>query len=46
MSEVTVSGHLTVVSGIGDAASNIAFYHGVTLTDFDLDVKEKLIETC
>jgi len=33
----TASGHLTVVSGVGDAATNIAFYHGVTLTDFGLD---------
>ncbi|MCI0563400.1 MAG: hypothetical protein MN733_33410, partial [Nitrososphaera sp.] len=32
----SVSGHLTVVSGLGDAAVNIAFYHGVTLTDFGL----------
>ena len=32
----SVSGHLTVVSGIGSAATNIAFYHGVTLTDFGL----------
>ena len=32
----SVSGHLTVVSGLGDAATNIAFYHGVTLTDFGL----------
>jgi hypothetical protein len=32
----SVSGHLTVVSGLGDAASNIAYYHGVALTDFGL----------
>jgi len=32
----SVSGHLTVVSGLGDAATNIAFYHGVALTDFGL----------
>ena len=29
-------GHLTVLSGIGDAAVNIAYYHGVALTDFGL----------
>jgi len=33
----SVSGHLTVVSGLGESATNIAFYHGVTLTDFGLD---------
>ena len=32
----SVSGHLTVVSGLGESATNIAFYHGVTLTDFGL----------
>ena len=32
----SVSGHLTVVSGLGDAATNIAFYHGIALTDFGL----------
>ncbi len=32
----SVSGHLTVVSGLGDAAVNIAFYHGITLSDFGL----------
>lgn len=32
----SVSGHLTVVSGLGDAAVNIAFYHGIALTDFGL----------
>lgn len=32
----SVSGHLTVVSGTGASASNIAFYHGITLTDFGL----------
>lgn len=32
----SVSGHLTVVSGLGDAATNIAYYHGVALTDFGL----------
>ena len=32
----SVSGHLTVVSGLGDSAANIAYYHGVTLTDFGL----------
>ncbi len=32
----TASGHLTVVSGLGESATNIAFYHGVTLTDFGL----------
>ncbi len=32
----STSGHLTVLSGIGDAAVNIAFYHGVALTDFGL----------
>lgn len=32
----SVSGHLTVVSGLGSGASNIAFYHGITLTDFGL----------
>lgn len=35
-SATSVSGHLTVVSGLGDAAQNIAFYHGVALTDFGL----------
>jgi hypothetical protein len=35
-SATSVSGHLTVVSGLGDAATNIAFYHGVALTDFGL----------
>ncbi len=34
--DATVSGHLTVVSGLGDAAQNIAFYHGITLSDFGL----------
>jgi hypothetical protein len=33
---ISSNGHLTVVSGIGDSASNIAYYHGVTLTDFGL----------
>ncbi len=32
----SVSGHLTVVSGLGSSAVNIAFYHGITLTDFGL----------
>lgn len=32
----SVSGHLTVVSGLGDDAVNIAYYHGVALTDFGL----------
>jgi hypothetical protein len=32
----SVSGHLTVVSGLGDDAVNIAYYHGVTLSDFGL----------
>lgn len=32
----SVSGHLTVVSGSGDAAVNIAYYHGVALSDFGL----------
>jgi hypothetical protein len=32
----SVSGHLTVLSGIGDAGVNIAYYHGVTLSDFGL----------
>ncbi len=32
----SVSGHLTVVSGLGDAAENVAFYHGITLSDFGL----------
>jgi len=32
----SVSGHLTVVSGLGASAVNIAFYHGITLTDFGL----------
>lgn len=32
----STTGHLTVLSGIGDAAVNIAFYHGVALTDFGL----------
>lgn len=32
----SVSGHLTVVSGLGSAATRIAFYHGVALTDFGL----------
>ena len=32
----TVSGHLTVVSGTGPTASEIAYYHGITLTDFGL----------
>jgi len=31
-----VSGHLTVVSGLGASATNIAFYHGITLSDFGL----------
>ncbi|GAG20268.1 unnamed protein product, partial [marine sediment metagenome] len=31
-----VSGHLVVVSGLGTAAENIAYYHGVALTDFGL----------
>ncbi len=35
-SATSVSGHLTVVSGLGDDAVNIAFYHGVTLSDFGL----------
>ncbi|KKL68358.1 hypothetical protein LCGC14_2125800, partial [marine sediment metagenome] len=30
------NGHLTVLSGIGDSAVNIAYYHGVALTDFGL----------
>lgn len=33
---VAASGHLTVVSGLGDDAANIAYYHGVALTDFGL----------
>lgn len=33
---VAASGHLTVVSGLGDDAVNIAYYHGVALTDFGL----------
>jgi hypothetical protein len=32
----TTSGHLTVVSGTGTDATEIAYYHGVTLTDFGL----------
>lgn len=32
----SVSGHLTVVSGLGDAATNIAHYHGIALSDFGL----------
>lgn len=32
----SVSGHLTVVSGLGDDAVNIAYYHGIALTDFGL----------
>lgn len=32
----SVSGHLTVVSGTGDSATNIAYYHGVALSDFGL----------
>jgi hypothetical protein len=32
----SVSGHLTVVSGLGDSATEIAYYHGVSLTDFGL----------
>ena len=33
----SVSGHLTVVSGLGDAGLNpLEFYHGVALTDFGL----------
>jgi hypothetical protein len=32
----SVSGHITVVSGLGESAVNIAYYHGVTLTDFGL----------
>lgn len=32
----SVSGHLTVLSGLGDDAVNIAYYHGVALTDFGL----------
>jgi hypothetical protein len=35
-SATSVLGHLAVVSGIGAAAANIAFYHGVALTDFGL----------
>lgn len=35
-SATSVSGHLTVVSGLGDDAVNIAYYHGVALTDFGL----------
>ena len=35
-SATSVSGHLTVVSGFGDSAVNIAYYHGITLTDFGL----------
>ena len=35
-SATSVSGHLTVLSGLGDDAVNIAFYHGVALTDFGL----------
>jgi len=33
---ISSNGHLTVVSGIGSSATNIAYYHGVTLTDFGL----------
>jgi hypothetical protein len=32
----SVSGHLTVVSGLGASAVNIAYYHGVALSDFGL----------
>jgi hypothetical protein len=32
----SVSGHLTVTSGLGTAATGIAYYHGVTLSDFGL----------
>jgi hypothetical protein len=32
----SVSGHLTVVTGIGDAATNNVFYHGIALSDFGL----------
>lgn len=32
-SATSVSGHLTVVSGLGDSAVNIAYYHGTTLSD-------------
>jgi len=35
-SAVAASGHLTVVSGLGVSGVNIAFYHGVTLSDFGL----------
>jgi hypothetical protein len=35
-SATSANGHLTVLSGIGDAATNIAYYHGVALTDFGL----------
>jgi len=35
-SATSVSGHLTSVSGIGATATGIAYYHGVTLTDFGL----------
>jgi hypothetical protein len=35
-SATSVSGHLTVLSGLGDAAVNIAYYHGIALTDFGL----------
>jgi len=35
-SAVSTSGHLTVVSGLGDAAVNISYYHGVALTEFGL----------
>ncbi len=35
-SAVSTSGHLTVVSGLGESAPNIAFYHGIALTDFGL----------
>ncbi len=36
LNATSVSGHLTVVSGQGDAAVNVAFYHGIALTDFGL----------
>lgn len=32
----SVSGHLTAVSGTGASATNQAYYHGVTLSDFGL----------
>jgi len=35
-SATSVSGHLTVVSGLGDAATEIAYYHGIAITDFGL----------